>query len=445
MEQQTYYNPEMETLPRDELAALQLKKLKRYLHRVHEKSGFYQDRFDAVGAHPNQIKTLDDIRRFPITYKTDLRAEQEAHPFFGRIPICDPLERREMHPSTGTTGRPVNTIWTRSDIDYFTDMGARVYRGMGVCAGDIIQNALSQGLWAGGISVQYFGFALNCFVIPVGASMTDRQIDFMVDLKSTVLVATPSFALYLAEQLRERGHNPNGLALRIGIFGGEPGTALPATRALLEKNLGLEAFDYYGLTEIGASFTGECQAKSGIHWWEDYHLFEVLDPKSLEPVSEGEQGVLTVTHLQREGLPLIRYWTNDFVRMTTEPCTCGRTHMRSPGGILGRADDMIIFAGTNFYPTQVEQIVRSFSELSSEYRICLDHDETRSRDTCTIQVELDRPLPDHESRRLMERLTQSFRDAILFRPDLECLQPGTLERATFKAKRVTDRRERFVR
>ncbi|MDP6618853.1 MAG: phenylacetate--CoA ligase family protein, partial [Nitrospinota bacterium] len=386
-----------------------------------------------------------DIRRFPITYKSDLRAEQEAHPYFGRIPICEAGERREMHPSTGTTGRPVNTIWTRSDIDYFTDMGARVYRGMGVRAGDIIQNALSQGLWAGGISVQYFGFALDCFVIPVGASMTDRQIDFLLNLKTTVLVATPSFALYLSEQLRERGHSTDDLALRVGIFGGEAGTALPATRGLLEERLGLDAYDYYALTEIGASFTGECRAKAGIHWWEDYHLFEVLDPESLEAVPEGETGALVVTHLDREGFPLIRYWTGDFIQMTAEPCPCRRTHIRSPGGIRGRADDMVIFAGANFHPAQVEQAVRSFPELSAEYHILLDHDAERRRDTCVVQVESQEPLPDAEAGNLRDQLVRALREALLFRPDVEFLPPGSLERTTFKARRVTDHRRQYVR
>ncbi|MFQ5694013.1 MAG: phenylacetate--CoA ligase family protein, partial [Nitrospinota bacterium] len=367
------YNPRMETLPRQELCALQLGKLKTYLSRCYHHSAFYRERFDAAGVHPQMLKTLDDLRRFPLTYKRDLRAEQEAHPYFGRIPICAPGDRREMHPSTGTTGRPVHTIWTQSDISYFTEMGARVYRGMGVRAGDVIQNALGQGLWAGGISVQYFAFALGCFIVPVGASMTERQIDFLVNLKTNVLVATPSFALYLSEQLRERGYGPQNLDVRVGIFGGEAGTALPATRRLLEEGLRVQAYDHYGLTEIGASFAGECWAKEGIHWWEDYHVFEALHPETLEPVPEGETGVLVVTHLEREGFPLIRYWTGDLVQVVTGPCPCGRTHARSPGGVRGRADDMVIFAGINFYPTQVEQVVLvTDDEMRTALRLLLE-------------------------------------------------------------------------
>lgn len=439
------YNPRMETLPRPDLAALQLEKLKRQLSRCYEKSPFYRERFDRAGVHPDQVKGLDDLRPFPFLHKEDLRREQEAHPYFGRIPICEPGERRELHPSTGTTGRPVQTLWTESDIAYFTEMGARVYAGMGVRPGDIIQNALSQGLWAGGISVQYFAFALKCLVIPVGASMTDRQIDFLVRLKSTVLVATPSFALYLSEQLRERGYGPKDLGLRIGIFGGEPGTALPATRRLLEEGLGVDAYDYYGLTEIGASFAGECREKAGIHWWEDYHVFEAIDPKTLEPVPEGETGVLAVTHLERTGFPLIRYWTNDIVQLVREPCPCGRTHVRSPGGIRGRADDLIIFAGVNFYPTQVEAVVRSFEDLGPEYRILLDHDEGRRRDRCRVQVETLPARSAEAQGSLQERLRSALREALLFRPEVEILPAGSLERTTFKAHRVKDTRGRYLR
>ena len=444
--QGNFYEHETETMPRTELQVLQLAKLKWQIERCYQHSEFYRQCFDAVGALPADVKNLDDIRRLPFVHKEELREEQRRHPFFGRFTVAGEAEFREVHPSTGTTGTPVNTIWSATDVQYITAVTARTLFSIGVLPGDILQNAFSYGLWVAGLAVHYACAEIGCLVVPIGAALTERQIDYMVHLKSTVLIATPSYAIYLVEQLKEGGYSATDLNLRIGCFGGEPGVEVPATRRAIEEGLGIDAFDYYGLAEIGPTFASECVRKTGLHWSEDLHLIEVIDPETKEPVPEGEMGILVITHLERCATPMIRYWTNDLVRLDSAPCPCGRTHARSPGGILGRADDMIIFMGVNFYPMQVEQVVRSFDGLSSEYRIRLAHDAPSHRDTCTILVELAQQGVSHgQMLALQEKVATALREALAVRPEVEFVTQGTLERTAFKAKRVEETRPAFAR
>ncbi len=441
-----FWNPDIETLPRDQLRALQWERLRWQVERCYHQSAFYRERFDKAGVHPGILASLDDIRRFPFVTKQELRDEQAAHPYFGRYTIAPQGEWREIHPSTGTTGKPVHTIWSAEDVAYIADVTARTMWSFGVRPGDVVQNAFSYGLWVAGLAVHYACAKIGCLVVPIGAQLTERQIDYILNLKSTVLIATPSYGVYLSEQLRQTTyHSPLTTHLRLGCFGGEPGAEVPATRQALEEGLGIKAYDYYGLAEIGPTFTSECVAQAGLHWSEDLHLIEVIDPDTKEPVSEGERGVLVITHLAKTATPMIRYWTNDLVSVTTEPCACGRTHARSVGGILGRADDMIIFMGTNFYPMQVEQVVRSFKELTPEYRIRLWTDTERKRDVCAVVVELVEELPPDCRDVLHERLKSLLRTALAFTPQVEFAPKDTLERTAFKARRVEERREAFQR
>lgn len=441
-----FYNHKIETVSRGDLATLQLVKLKWQVDRCYHRSKFYRERFDAAGISPGDVKTLDDIRKLPFVYKEELRNEQAQHPFLGRFTVAPQAEFREVHPSTGTTGTPVNTIWSAADVQYITEVTARTLWSIGVRPGDILQNAFAYGLWVAGLAVHYAAAQIGCLVIPIGAALTERQIDYMVRLKSTVLIATPSYAIYLAEQLKAHNYSPSDINLRIGCFGGEPGTEVPSTRRSIEHGLGIDAYDYYGLAEIGPTFASECTHKAGLHWSEDLHLIEVIDPETKEPVPEGEMGVLVITHLERRATPMIRYWTNDLVRFDASPCPCGRTHARSPGGILGRSDDMIVFMGVNFYPMQVEQVVRSFEELSPEYRIQLTHDTTTHRDVCTILVELEREKRhQQQGATLRAQIVSALRETLGFRPEIAFVNPGTLERTTFKAKRVLEDRPAFVK
>jgi len=441
-----FYNHKIETMSRGDLDALQLARLKWQVDRCYDRSDFYRERFNAAGVSPADVKTLYDIRKFPFIQKEELREEQAQHPFLGRFTVAPEAAFREVHPSTGTTGTPVNTIWSATDVQYITEVTARTLWSIGVRPGDILQNAFAYGLWVAGLAVHYAGSKIGCLVIPIGAALTERQIDYMVSLKSTVLVATPSYAIYLAEQLRAHNYSISDINLRIGCFGGEPGTEVPATRQTIERGLGIDAYDYYGLAEIGPTFASECAHKAGLHWSEDLHLIEVVDPKTKQPVAEGEVGVLVITHLERRATPMIRYWTNDLVRLDRSPCPCGRTHARSPEGILGRADDMIVFMGVNFYPMQVEQVVRSFEELSPEYRIRLTHDTSTHRDICTIAVELEqKSISEEQVSVLQVRTVDALREALGFRPAVEFFDQGTLERTAFKAKRVMEERPAFAK
>jgi phenylacetate-CoA ligase len=438
-----FWDEQIETMPRNALRALQLERLRWQVERCYHQSAFYRERFDQAGAHPDSLASLDDVRRFPFVTKLELRDEQERFPYFGRYAVAPPSEWREVHPSTGTTGKAVHTIWSADDVANIADVTARTMWSFGCRPDAIVQNAFSYGLWVAGLAVHYACAKIGCLVVPIGAQLTERQIDYMLNLKSTILIATPSYGVYLAEQLRPHVHT--SIRLRAGCFGGEPGAEVPATRQALEEGLGIKAYDYYGLAEIGPTFASECIAQAGLHWSEDLHLIEVIDPNTKEPVPEGERGVLVITHLAKQATPMIRYWTNDIVSVTTEPCPCGRTHARSPGGILGRADDMIIFMGTNFYPMQVEQVVRSFKELTPEYRIRLWTDAERQRDVCTIVVELTQELPPTSRNALHERLTYSLRSTLAFAPQIEFVSKDTLERTAFKARRVEEKREAFHR
>ena len=441
-----FYDPKIETMSRSDLDALQLAKLKWQVDRCYHRSEFYRERFDAAGVSPADVKTLDDIRKFPFIHKEELRKEQAQHPFLGRFTVAPEAEFREAHPSTGTTGTPVNTIWSATDVQYITEVTTRTLWSIGVRPRDILQNAFAYGLWVAGLAVHYAGAKIGCLVIPIGAALTERQIDYMVRLKSTVLIATPSYAIYLAEQLKVHNYSTSDINLRIGCFGGEPGTEVPATRRTIERGLGINAYDYYGLAEIGPTFASECTHKAGLHWSEDLHVIEVIDPETKESVPEGEVGVLVITHLERSATPMIRYWTNDLVRLDRSPCPCGRTHARSPEGILGRADDMIVFMGVNFYPMQVEQVVRSFEELSPEYRIQLTHDTSTYRDICTILVELEQgEMPQERVSTLRTKVVNVLRGTLGFRPEVEFVDQGTLERTAFKAKRVIEERPAFAK
>ena len=433
------YEPAIETMSREEIESLQLKRLKWQLKRCHENSAFYQEKFDKAGVRPEDVKSISDIRKLPVVTKQELRKEQGKYPPYGRYAVSPSKDWREIHPTTGTTGAQIYNIWSEKDVENITHWTARTLWNFGVRPGDIIQNAFSYGLWVAGMSSHYAARELGCLVIPIGATPADRQIDYLIDTHATVLLATPSFALYLSERLAKRRVSPESLALRIGCFGGEPGAAVTSTRKKIESSLGIEAFDYYGLAEIGPTCASECPEKAGIHWVEDHVLVELVNPQTMEWCKPDEMGVLVMTHLTKEATPMIRYWTNDVARLDVEKCACGRTHAKSPGGILGRADDMIVYRGAKFYPTQVEKVLRGFEELADEYRIELTTDEKRSTDICTVVVEC--LGEDVDKDQLEKRVRIALREALQVAPAVKFLKFGTLERTTFKAKRIEDKRK----
>jgi phenylacetate-CoA ligase len=440
MEGGKYFDLKIETMDHSALEKLQMERLQWQLKRCHEESPFYQERFRKAGIKPEDIRSLQEMIHMPPVTKQELREEQLAHPPFGRYTVAPRKDWAELHPSTGTTGVPVNTIWSHRDVKNIGSWTARTMWNFGTRPGDIVQNAFSYGLWIAGMSTHYAAQELKCFVVPIGATMTERQIDYLLNPGSTVLLCTPSYALHIAERLAQREISPEDIPLRCGCFGGEGGTEVPATREKIEKGLGIDAFDYYGLTEIGPTIASECEEKAGIHWVEDHILVEVIDPDTRERSKPGEAGVLVMTHLTKEAIPMIRYWTNDLASLTTEKCACGRTHARSIGGILGRADDMIIYKGAKFYPVQVEKVVRSYRELSDEFRIELTTDERLRTDICTIVVEHMEERGDAEI--LASRLKKGLKEELLVTPEVSIKPIGSLERTTFKAKRIVDNRKK---
>jgi len=435
-----FYEPSIETMSREEIQGLQEKRLRWQLKRCYENSAFYQEKFNKAGVRPEDVKSISDITKFPVVTKQELREEQEKYPPYGRYTVSPPEDWREIHPTTGTTGAQVYNIWAEKDVNNITHWTARTLWNFGVRPGDIIQNAFSYGLWVAGMSSHYAARELGCLVVPTGATPADRQIEYFMSTRATVLLATPSLALYLGERLAERRVSPESLALRIGCFGGEPGASVASTRKKIESSLGIKAFDYYGLAEIGPTCASECTKKAGIHWVEDHVLVELVNPRTMEWCKPDEAGVLVMTHLTKEATPMIRYWTNDVAKLDVEKCACGRTHAKSSGGILGRADDMIVYRGAKFYPTQVEKVLRGFKELSDEYRIELSTDEKRSATICTIVAEC--LGGDVDQDQLKEKVRASLREELQVAPAIRFLEFGALERTTFKAKRIEDRRKK---
>ncbi len=421
-----YWEAELETLPRRQLETLQLERLRFQLERLYQWSPFFREKWGGVKP---EVRHLDDLACLPLITKADLREEQRHHPPLGRYTLCPRDRWREYHPSSGTTGLPVGTVWSDRDVEGIAQVTARTLFAYGLRPGDTLLNGFSYGLWVAGMAVHYAAARLGLFILPVGAGQTERHLEAMARFKPKALTATPSFGLYLAETLQERElESP----LAIGAFGGEAGTENPATRRRLEEALGIRAYDYYGLAEMGPTFAGECEAQSGLHFAEDHYLVEVVDPETKEPVPEGEVGVLVITHLTREATPLVRYYTGDLARLSKEPCVCGRTHLRAVGGILGRADDLVVYRGAKFYPTQVEEVVRRFPELSSEYRIEVREAQGVVRGV-TVVVELARPAVGEG---IAEALRRSLKEALGVTPAVRIEAPGTLERTAFKAKRL---------
>lgn len=431
-----YWDAPVETMGRDELMNLQTKRLESLVRRCLEESEFYRAKLATVGIESGDVRSIEDLAALPVVKKDELRIDQQRHPPFGKFILGDHRRWRELHPSTGTTGQPVKMIWSEHDLATITDFTARTLWQFGVRPGDVIQNAFAYGLWVAGMSCHYAAARIGCLVVPTGvATTTARQIDYLHDVKSTVLLSTPSYAIHIGEELRAHGIDSSELSLRIGCFGGEPGASNSATRGRIERALGIDAFDYYGLAEIGPTFASECEAKAGLHVAEDHILVECLDPTTQAPVSEGDHGVLVFTTLTRDATPMLRYWSDDIGCLTTERCSCGRTHARVIGGIVGRLDDQLIFKGSKFYPQQIERVVRCFPELSDEFRIEVEREpNSRLVRRCSIVVETaGDDLLDLES-----RLSRALHAELAVTVGVRFVRFGALEPTTFKASRIVD-------
>jgi phenylacetate-CoA ligase len=424
-----------ETMTRDELAALQLHRLKQTVARAYAKVPHVRKKLDAAGVRPEHLKTLADLVHFPFAVKADLR---DNYPFgLFAVPREGVLR---LHASSGTTGKPTVVGYTRADLDLWSDLMARSIACMGGTPGAVFHNAYGYGLFTGGLGFHYGAERLGMTTVPVSGGATERQVMLMKDFGAQVLGATPSYALNIAEVAEGMGVDLRTLSLRYGCFGAEPWSE--AMRADLQAKFGIKAMDTYGLSEIiGPGVASEChQEQNGLHIWEDHFLCEVIDPNTMQPLPLGESGELVVTTLTKEALPMLRYRTRDITRLVEEPCRCGRTHRRMLR-VTGRSDDMLIIRGVNVYPSQVEAFLVGFPGVTPHYQLVLTRDGPM--DTMTIEVELAPPAPPDEP--FVAKLAADVRDHIKAMIGVSCdvvlKAPGEVPRSQGKAVRVKDLRQ----
>jgi phenylacetate-CoA ligase len=427
-----FYDRKAETMPRADLAALQLARLKTTVGTAYAKVPHVRAKFDAAKARPEHLKSLADLVRFPFAVKADLR---DAYPFgLFAVPREDVVR---LHASSGTTGKATVVGYTQGDVDTWTDLMARCIACAGARPGDILHNAYGYGLFTGGLGVHYGAERLGCSVVPVSGGMTERQVTLLQDLGAHVLGATPSYALNIAEVADGMGVDFRKLPLRLGVFGAEPWSE--AMRRELQARLGIKAVDLYGLSEIiGPGVAVECGvAQDGLHGWEDHFLFETVDPMTLEPVPEGEPGELVVTTLTKQALPMVRYRTRDITRLSREPCACGRTHLRIMR-VTGRDDDMMIVRGVNVYPSQIEALLVGFPGVAPHYQIVLEREG--SLDVMTLEVEAAAPASDAGRVEIARDVAHHIKTRIGVTCNVAVRPPGELPRSQGKAVRVRDLR-----
>ena len=429
------WNPEYESMDREALAGLQLRRLQSTVAWVYERVPHYRERMDERGVRPKDVRKLGDVAALPFTDKEVLR---ETYPFGLFAVDMDQVVR--IHSSSGTTGKPIVVGYTRGDLNTWTDLTARVAAAAGVTERDRAQMAFGYGMFTGGFGMHYGLERLGATVIPASAGNSDRHLMMMQDFETTVLISTPSYALYLAETAEREGIDLKGLPLRLGLFGGEPcGEGMGRE---IEERLHITATDNYGLSEVGGpGVSGECEQRAGLHIAEDHYLVEVVDPKTAEPVSEGEVGELIITPLTKEAFPVLRYRTRDLTRVTTEPCGCGRTSARMEK-VRQRTDDMLIIRGVNVFPSQVEDVLLRIEGVEPHYQIVVDRQHS-ALDDMEVQIEVAPEIFADKMSGMVE-FTSQVSDRLFsvlgLHAKVTLVEPGTVERTAGKAKRVLDRR-----
>lgn len=428
-----YWQPKYETMKRDELAALQSKRLKKTAASVYENVPFYREKFRQLGIRPDDIRSTADISKLPTTRKTDLR---DNYPFgLFAVPRKDIVR---IHASSGTSGKATVVGYTRNDLETWSDLMARNFTMVGLDENDVFQNAVNYGLFTGGLGFHYGIEKIGAMAVPSGTGNTARQLEMMIDFGVTALHCTPSYALYLAETAREMDL-VDQLSLRVGCFGAEPWSS--NTRKQLESSLNIKAYDSYGLSELmGPGVAFECQEQDGLHLWCDHFFVEVLDEEG-EQVAEGEKGELVLTSLTKEALPIIRYRTGDITRLLESECSCGRTTTRI-SRLLGRADDMLIVRGINVFPSQIENIIAKVPEVTEHFQVILDRNQ-KMLDELTVRVELEEDAFTGELKDLAavkRHVENELKSVLNIRTAVELVEKGTIPRCEGKSKKVIDRR-----
>jgi phenylacetate-CoA ligase len=433
-----YRQPEIEKMPRAQLEALQLQKLKEEIEFA-LRTPFYKERFSKAGINSkDDIKTLDDLKRIPFTTKNDLR---DGFPYgFLSIPKEDVVR---LHSSSGTTGTPTTIYFTGDDIKRWSTYMARCIYGTGCTKNDVFQNMITYGLFTGGLGFHQGGEEVGMLVIPAGPGNTTRQFKMMQDYGTTVLHATPSFLLHLETKMKEAGVKRESLSLKRAFAGAEPYSE--DTRRRIEALLKVDVYNSYGLSEMnGPGVAFECQCKEGLHIWEDGYITEIINPDTLEPVKEGENGELVLTILCREATPLFRYRTRDLTSFYTEPCKCGRTHRRLHR-ITGRSDDMLIINGVNVFPSQIEEVIMGMKEVGNNYLIVVEKDGALDR--LTVKTEVSAGIFMDDTRplnALKEKIKETLQASISISPKVELHESGSLPVTEGKAVRVQDTRPKDV-
>ena len=431
-----YLHPELETLSRSRLEKLQMERLQQTLARC-MRIPFYKQRFAACGLRPEDIRTLDDVRKLPFTTKQDLR---DNYPFgLSAVPLEEVVR---LHSSSGTTGTPTVILHTQHDLDEWANAVARCLYMVGLRKGDIFQNSSGYGMFTGGLGFQYGAERLGMLTVPAAAGNTKRQIKFITDFGTTALHAIPSYAGRLYEVMEEMGIDPRrDTRLRTLIIGAEPHS--DEQRRRIEQMLGVKAYNSFGMSEMcGPGVAFECPEQNGLHIWEDYYIVEIVDPQTLEPVPDGEVGELVLTTINREAMPLLRYRTRDLTRILPGECPCGRHHKRLDR-MKGRSDDMMILKGVNIFPIQIENILMQFRELGTDYLITLTNLE--ANDKMTVEVELNEFTDDYGFlQRLTKEITRQLKDEILITPRVKLVPKGSLPKQEGKAVRVKDLRKTLI-
>lgn len=429
------FDAEVECAPRSRIEEMQLEKLKRQVRYTYDNVPYYRERMDAMGVSPDDIQALEDVRKLPFTDKSALR---DTYPYGMFAVGLD--EVREIHASSGTTGKPIVVGYTDADMDVWSDCIARLVQMAGVLPSDNAQMAFGYGMFTGGFGLHYGLQKLGCTMIPAGAGNTERHIQMIQDYGTTVLIATPSYAMHICEVGEQMGYDWESSPLRVGLFGGEP--CPPGLKAEIESRMHIVCTDNYGLTEVmGPGVSGEClAARDQQHIAEDHFLWEVVDPETGEPVAEGEMGELVLTPLDKQAIPVLRYRTHDLTRVTTEPCACGRTHARMDK-VRSRSDDMLIIRGTNVFPSQIEDVLTQIDEVTPHYRIIVE--TVDGMDALTVQTEI-RPESFTDSFEELDamrrRIEEKLKSVLLVGVKVSLVEPGGIERTMGKAKHVEDRR-----
>jgi phenylacetate-CoA ligase len=429
------WNDEFETLPREAMDALQLKRLRDLVDRLAATVPFYRKKLGEVGYRPGDIRKREDLARLPFTTKEDLR---DNYPF-GLFAV--PMERVvRIHASSGTTGKPTVVGYTRRDIDTWSELMARTLSCGGTTRGDIVHNAYGYGLFTGGLGAHYGAEKIGAAVIPMSGGNTKRQILIMKDFGSTILLSTPSYALNIAEVMTEEGVDPSQLRLKCGLFGAEPWTE--GMRREIERKLNIGALDIYGLSEvIGPGVASECiEEKHGLHVFEDHFIPEIIDPATGAVLPHGEAGELVFTTLTKEAFPVLRYRTRDISRLIPAPCVCGRTLLRMER-ISGRTDDMLIIRGVNVFPSQIEAVLMAVEGVEPHYQLIVSREGTL--DVLEVQVEVNESIFTDKIKgleRLARRVEEDIKDLLGVSCKVRLVEPKTIQRSEGKAKRVIDTR-----